>query len=126
MSLAKVRNKIALGEVRSVVAFSDRPRKLADWYSEAFEAKEFLSTAAFIGLSLGSVSLFVQRTSEGHQPGLGGVRPHFTVQDCPAAFARLVELGARPILPPSDAGQEVVAAVQDPDGNPIGLLAFKG
>ncbi|MGC4113225.1 MAG: VOC family protein [Myxococcales bacterium] len=117
--------KIAVGEVRAVVVFSDAPRKLADWYFQAFEAKEFLSTPDFIGLSLGSVSLFVQRTSEGHQPGIGGIRPHFTVKDCAAAFAKLVELGAKPLLKPSDAGGEIVAALQDPDGNPIGLLAPK-
>lgn len=117
--------KVSVGEVRAVVAFSDEPRKLADWYGRAFEAKEFVSTPHFIGLSLGSVSLFVQKTSEGHRPGIGGIRPHFTVKDCPAAFARLVELGAKPLLKPSDAGEELVAAVQDPDGNPIGLLAPK-
>ncbi|HEY3447242.1 MAG TPA: VOC family protein [Myxococcales bacterium] len=118
--------KVEVGEIRAVVVFSDDPRRLADWYSTAFESKEFLSTPDFIGMSLGSVSLFVQRTSEGHRPGTGGIRPHFTVKDCPPAFARLVELGAKPLLNPYDAGAEWVAAVQDPDGNPLGLLTPKG
>ena len=117
--------KVALGPVRAVVVFSDRPRRLADWYVRAFEAKEFLGTGAFIGMSLGGVSLFVQKTSEGHAPGMGGVRPHFDVEDCAAAFARLVADGARAVLAPADSGQEIVAAVQDPDGNPIGLLQLK-
>lgn len=116
---------VTLGEVRAVVVFADEPRALADWYLRAVDAKEVFSSPGFIGLSLGRATLFVQKTGEGHRPGMGGVRPHFTVPDCAEAFERLVTAGATPILHPADAGEELVAAVQDPAGNPLGLLAFK-
>lgn len=123
--MARAKAKVAVGGVHAVVVFSDAPRALADWYARAFEAREVVSTPDFIGLHLGEVTLFVQRTSEGHASGMGGVRPHFAVTDCGKAFAALVAAGARRVLEPVDAGEEVVAAVTDPDGNPFGLLQLK-
>jgi len=109
-----------------VVLFSDAPRELADWYGSVFTLREVVSTPHFIGLRADGVTLFIQQTSEGHRPGMGGVRPHFAVADCAAAFKELVAAGARTILPVTDTGDEQIAAVQDPHGNPIGLLGPRG
>ena len=116
---------VQVGGVRAVVVFSDRPRRLADWYCRAFAATELVASEGFIGLSLGEVSLFVQQTSEGYSPGMGGVRPHFDVADCQGSFRQLIAAGAKPVLPPVDAGDEWIAAVKDPEGNPLGLLQQK-
>jgi predicted enzyme related to lactoylglutathione lyase len=114
---------VTLKEILSVVVFSDSPRTLADWYKRAFAVREVVTSDNFIGLHAGSVTLFIQRTSEGHQPGIGGIRPHFTVDDCDRAYRQLLEVGAREVLKVTDTGDEWVAAVQDPEGNPIGLLS---
>ena len=116
---------MAAGRIRAVVVFSDSPRELADWYRSVFVAREVTTSPDFIGLHLGAFTLFVQRTSEGHEPGMGGVRPHFTVLDCEQAYEELLRAGASTVLPPTDLGAEVVAAVRDPHGNPIGLLQVK-
>jgi catechol 2,3-dioxygenase-like lactoylglutathione lyase family enzyme len=113
---------VQLHDVPAVVLFSDRPRALADWYKRALAVREVVTSDAFIGLSAGAVTLFVQKTSEGHRPGRGGIRPHFRVADCRAAHDELVAAGATTILGVSDVGAELVAAVADPDGNPLGLI----
>lgn len=117
--------KIRLGGVRAVVVFSDDPPLLAAWYQEVFDVRAVVNQGDFIGLHAGELTLFIQRTSEGHQPGIGGVRPHFVVAACRAAFDRLCAVGAQEILPVTDTGGELVAAVKDPEGNPIGLLQPK-
>jgi predicted enzyme related to lactoylglutathione lyase len=113
---------IKLEQVQAVVIFSDEPRALADWYAGVFEVREVYSSTGFIGLAAGRVNLFIQRTSEGHRPGIGGIRPHFTVADCRESFQQLVAAGASQILGVTNTGGELVAAVRDPEGNPIGLL----
>jgi predicted enzyme related to lactoylglutathione lyase len=113
---------IQLGSVPAVVVFSDDPSKLAAWYRGIFALEVLVEQEGFIGMRGAGVTLFVQQTSEGHRPGIGGIRPHFLVEDCQAAHQALCKAGAREILPVVDTGGELVAAVQDPEGNPIGLL----
>jgi predicted enzyme related to lactoylglutathione lyase len=117
--------KIKLGGVAAVVVFSDNPSRLAAWYREVFDVREVVNQGDFIGLYAGKLTLFIQRTSEGHRPGVGGVRPHFVVAACHAASDRLRQAGASELLPVTDTGGELVAAFQDPEGNPIGLLQPK-
>lgn len=117
--------KTKLGRVPAVVIFSDDPPLLAGWYREVFDVRDVVNQGDFVGLYAGEVTLFIQRTSEGHRPGIGGVRPHFVVASCQGAFERLLAASARPLLPVTDTGGELVAAVQDPEGNPIGLLQPK-
>jgi predicted enzyme related to lactoylglutathione lyase len=117
--------KTKLGGVPAVVIFSDNPPLLAGWYREVFDVRDVVNQGDFIGLFAGELTLFIQRTAEGHRPGVGGIRPHFVVDSCRAAFDRLVAASARPLLPVTDTGGELVAAVQDPEGNPIGLLQPK-
>ena len=114
---------IHLQDVRAVVIFSDDPPVLAAWYRRVFALREIANSPDFIGLAAESVALFIQRTSEGHRPGVGGIRPHFTVEDCRGAYRELLDAGGRTLLPPTDIDGETVAAVQDPEGNPIGLLS---
>jgi predicted enzyme related to lactoylglutathione lyase len=116
---------IEVRDIHAMVVFSDDPRRLADWYRKVFRARPLGESDEFCGLNLGGLSLFVQRRSEGHSPGLGGVRPHLTVDDCEKAVRALLKAGAEPLMPVQDAGEEWVAAVRDPEGNPIGLLSFK-
>jgi len=112
-------------DIRAVVIFADDPRQLATWYKDTFALTEVVSSESFIGLRGERVTLFIQRTSEGHRPGMGGVRAHFTVEDCRAAHVELLDAGAKEVLEVTDVGQELVSAVQDPEGNPIGLLQIK-
>jgi hypothetical protein len=117
---------IRLGGIAAVVVFSDAPKRLAAWYRRMFITQEVVNEEDFVGLACGEVTLFIQRTSEGQSPGVGGIRPHFTVSDCNGAHAALVAAGARTLLPPTDLGDEIVAALCDPDGNPLGLLEPRG
>jgi hypothetical protein len=114
-----------LSAVVAVVFFSDEPRWLSDWYLQQFELKEVFSSPSFIGLAAHGVTLFIQRSSEGHSPGQGGVRPHFLVNDIRRLVSRLVDAGGRIALDVTDTGGEWVAAVCDPHGNAIGLLERK-
>ena len=116
---------IQIHQVMAVVVFADAPRALADWYKSVLSLREVVTTDAFIGLAAGTVTLFVQKISEGHEPGRGGIRPHFRVEDCRAAYRELLAAGATSILPVRDVGAELVAAVADPEGNPLGIIQPK-
>lgn len=113
---------VKLGGIPAIVIFSDNPPLLAAWYREVFDLELLVSQEGFFGLHAGQATLFIQQTGEGHRPGQGGVRPHFLVADCTDAYEQLSAAGAREILPVTDVGGELVAAVQDPEGNPIGLI----
>ncbi len=116
---------IELGAVRAVVVFSNDPAKLADWYKQVFALREFYRVDHFIGLAAAGLSVFIQRTSEGHRPGVGGVRPHFTVASCQRAHEAVLAAGGTSLLGVTDTGDEWVAAATDPDGNPLGFLQPK-
>jgi predicted enzyme related to lactoylglutathione lyase len=112
--------------IHAVVVFARDVRRLAEWYKSNFDCREMGKGGKnFVGLHLGKFSLFIQKESEGHAPGMGGIRPHFTVEDCEFAYRSLLAAGAKKILAVTDTTHELVAAVQDPEGNPIGLLQPK-
>jgi len=48
------------------------------------------------------------------------------VADCKDAHGQLCQAGEGEILPVTDVGGELVAAVRDPEGNPIGLMQRLG
>lgn len=123
-SSGKARPSLEVGPIRAVVVFSESPRSLAQWYRRCFACSVINESDGFVGLNLGGFALFLQRSAEGHSPGVGGIRPHLTVSDCQAAFAQLKAAGARAVLPPTKLGRETVAAVLDPEGNPLGLLSL--
>lgn len=118
-------SNVSLGPVVAVVIFSDNPAQLATWYESVLTVKVVVRQPNFIGMQSGNTMLFIQQTSEGHAPGIGGIRPHFLVQNCHTAYQQLIEAGAAEILKVMDLGTEFVAAVKDPDGNPLGLLQMK-
>lgn len=59
----------------------------------------------------------------GHGKGMTGPVPYWTVPDIRATLARLLEAGAKPLQDVQDVGGgTLIAAVQDPDGNLVGLF----
>lgn len=58
-----------------------------------------------------------------HEPeGEAEIVLYVGVADVEATFAKARELGAGVRIPPMDAGGMTFALVQDPEGNPIGLI----
>jgi predicted enzyme related to lactoylglutathione lyase len=59
---------------------------------------------------------------DGIGTGPGGTVTYWQVDDVPAAFDRLVSLGAKPLQPPTELSRGfVIASVVDPFGNVLGL-----
>ncbi|MBW2736228.1 MAG: radical SAM protein [Deltaproteobacteria bacterium] len=121
---ADVQEPVLLG-IAALVVFSGQPMELARWYERTLGLTPFVQRDDFVGLSGAGVSIFIQKSGEGHAPGLGGVRPHFRVRDIRALMERLLRAGAREVLPLMETADEWVAAVKDPEGNPLGLLEHK-
>ncbi len=66
----------------------------------------------------------VARSDDRPVSELGYSHVAFEVDDLETAFARAVELGARPHGPPEDLGRARAAYLRDPDGNVIELLSW--
>lgn len=116
---------ITIHSVPAIVIFSDHPERLATWYQEVFSLQNFLRTNDFVGFATKNLSLFIQRSAEGQKPGVGGVRPHFCVDNVEKAYEELLKKGALSRLAPQEIDNEWIAAVDDPEGNPLGLLSYK-
>ncbi|HEY8739255.1 MAG TPA: VOC family protein, partial [Candidatus Dormibacteraeota bacterium] len=57
------------------------------------------------------------------KPGAAGQVAYWSVTDAPAAYARLLELGARKHVAVSEVGGGIqVGSVLDPDGNVFGII----
>ncbi|KPI20434.1 Glyoxalase-like domain containing protein [Actinobacteria bacterium OK074] len=59
----------------------------------------------------------------GHAKGMTGAVPFWHVDDIRGTLTALLEAGARPLQDVQDVGGgRLIASVQDPDGNLVGLL----
>jgi predicted enzyme related to lactoylglutathione lyase len=63
-----------------------------------------------------------QARTEGLGTGPGGTLAYWQVEDVPAAFERLLSLGAKPLQPRAELSSGfMIASVVDPFGNVLGL-----
>jgi len=94
-----------------------------DWYARALGKQPYFDQPFYVGFDVGGYELgLVPAEGEG-QPSVHGSRAYWGVDDCAAAVARLVALGATVLDPPTDVGGDILTAtVADPFGNALGLI----
>jgi catechol 2,3-dioxygenase-like lactoylglutathione lyase family enzyme len=90
------------------------------WYSEMLGVRPYFSQAFYVGFSIGGFELGLVPDGT---PGTAGPQPLWGVADISSAHERLLALGATPLDPVTDVGNDIkVAAVKDPFGNRFGLI----
>ena len=90
------------------------------WYTRAFGVAPYFDQPFYVGFSVGGFELGLVPDGT---PGTAGPQPLWGVADAHAAHARLLELGATALEPVTNVGEGIlVAAVQDPFGNRLGLI----
>ena len=90
------------------------------WYAEVIGQAPYFDEPFYVGFSVGGFELGLVPDGT---PGTAGPQPLWGVANASDAFARLVELGARPLDAVADVGGGIrVAAVVDPFGNRLGII----
>jgi predicted enzyme related to lactoylglutathione lyase len=75
----------------------------------------------YVGFQVGDQQLGLD--PHGHDQGLTGPVPYWTVDDINEQLRRLVSAGAHELQPVRDVGSgKLIASVKDADGNIIGLM----
>ena len=90
------------------------------WYAQVLGAPPYFDQPYYVGFHVGGFELGLLPSAT---PGTQGPQPLWGVAAIEAAYARLLELGAKAIDPPNDVGEGIkVAAVGDPFGNRLGII----
>jgi predicted enzyme related to lactoylglutathione lyase len=117
--LAKTENNMILG-LRTAIYPAPDLQQAKKWYSELLGHSPYFDQPFYVGFSVGGFELGLVPEAT---PSTLGPQPLWGVQNAEAAYARLIELGATPLEPVTEVGEEIkVAAVTDPFGNRFGVI----
>ncbi len=91
-----------------------------DWYAKVLGVQPYFDEPFYVGFAVGGFELgLLQRAT----PSTDGPQPLWGVDDVQATYDRLIALGAKPLEPPKDVGGDIIVAdVEDPFGNRLGLI----
>lgn len=117
----------------TVTFFADDLAAAQAWYTELlgiepYFAKELGGAVAYVEFRLGDLQhelglLDARHAPPGRSEAPGNTVTYWAVDDVEAALARLVEMGAAPLMPVTEQGPGfVTAAVVDPFGNVLGVM----
>lgn len=109
--------------LRTVVYRVPELAKAKDWYSKAFKTTAYFDEPFYVGFNIGGYELgLMPYESEPVIHGNGSIA-YWAVEDIEAALKHFNSLGAKEVDKPMDVGDGVmVAAVQDPWNNIIGII----
>lgn len=109
-----------LKELKRVVYQVEDLRAAREWYARMLESEPVFDSpvAAIFRINENTLSL---SPAVGARASEDRVTAYWEVEDVDRAFARLVELGAQPEMPPTNVLTLRVARVTDPFGNVLGL-----
>ena len=94
-----------------------------EWYSALLGQEPYFDQPFYVGFTVGGFELGLDPNSPVATAD-GGPTAYWGVTDIDAAFARLRDLGASERSPIQDVGDGIrVAALRDPFGNAIGIIA---
>ncbi len=97
--------------------------KAKEWYSKILGFGPYFDQPFYVGFEVAGYELGLH-PQESAGPGKAeGVVAYWGVEDAEAAYKRLLSLGAKPNMEPTDVGEGiVVATVYDPFGNIFGII----
>jgi catechol 2,3-dioxygenase-like lactoylglutathione lyase family enzyme len=93
------------------------------WYSDILGFGPYFDEPFYVGYEVGGYELGLDPGSPAGTGQRTGPLAYWGVDNIEAAFAALVEKGAKPISPPEEVGDGIkVAALSDPFGNVFGII----
>lgn len=98
-------------------------QKATDWYSKAFETDPFFQEPHYVSFDIRGYELVLQPKSNTILGNNENVVAYWGVENIQQTFDRLIRLGATVNEKPYNVGGELLmATVEDPFGNIIGLI----
>lgn len=93
------------------------------WYSATFETTPYFDMPFYVGFNIGGFELGLDPDVTKQTAGPGGSVAYWGVPDLKTFIATLTERGVAVKNPIQDVGEGIlVAAIEDPFGNTIGLI----
>jgi catechol 2,3-dioxygenase-like lactoylglutathione lyase family enzyme len=85
--------------LRSGIYFVDDLAGAKQWYATLLGVQPYFDEPFYVGFDVGGFELGLNPDTSKVRPGPGGGVIYWGVTDADSAFARLMELGARPVEP---------------------------
>jgi predicted enzyme related to lactoylglutathione lyase len=97
--------------------------KAKKWYADVFGIAPYFDEPFYVGYNVGGFELGLDPDLKGEKPGPGGSLAYWGVKDLKSTMKRLEASKVRVKVPLRDVGEGIlVAAIEDPFGNHIGLI----
>ena len=109
--------------LRTVIYKVSDLAKAKDWYGRVFGIKPYFDEPFYVGYNVGGYELGLDPDTEGQRPGAGGSTAYWGVKDLKATLKALGANKVKVVRDAQDVGEGIlVAAIEDPFGNRIGLI----
>lgn len=93
------------------------------WYSQTLGITPYFDEPFYVGFNVGGFELGLDPDVSDQSPGSGGSLAYWGVAAMHETLAALADKGVTPVWGPRDVGDGImVAAIEDPFGNSIGLI----
>ena len=97
--------------------------KAKEWYSQVLGIQPYFDEPFYVGFNVGGYELGLQPEENVPDLKTANTVTYWGVDDVRSSYASLLAMGAIPLEEPMDVGGEImVAAVNDPWGNPFGII----
>ena len=108
--------------LRTVIYAVSDLQKAREWYTRALSKEPYFAEPFYVGFNVGGYELGLDPDTKGVSAGDNAVA-YWGVADAPAAYARLLSLGAREHHAVREVGGGIlVGTVTDPFGNVLGVI----
>jgi len=109
--------------LRTVIYKAPDLAKAKEWYGRVFGIAPYFDEPFYVGYNVGGYELGLDPDTKGEKPGAGGSVAYWGVKDLKATLKKLGAEGVEIVREAQDVGEGIlVAAVDDPFGNRIGLI----
>jgi uncharacterized protein YndB with AHSA1/START domain/predicted enzyme related to lactoylglutathione lyase len=109
--------------LRTHALFVDDLAAAKAWYTRVVGKAPYFDEPFYVGFDVGGYELGLLPAEGDARAAVQGSRVYWGVHDIAAEVARIVQLGATVLEPPTDVGGGIVTAtVRDPFGNALGLV----
>ena len=97
--------------------------KAKNWYTDIFGITPYFDEPFYVGYNVGGYELGLDPDTKKQKPGAGGSMAYWGVKDLKATLKTLEGRGVKVVRKAQDVGEGIlVAAIEDPFGNHIGLI----
>ena len=109
--------------LRTVIYKAPDMERAKQWYSTTFGIAPYFDEPYYVGFNVGGFELGLDPDVTKQRPGAGGAVAYWGVADLRAAVAGWAAQGVTVRSPLQDVGEGIlVATIEDPFGNLIGLI----